>query len=312
MSELLPPAGRVRRGGLALLASLLLHAALVLGLLYAPVRSVPTRPGFHLIDQRVKDAGPEVSLFLADVPERVTLLSPPPVLAPADQHIPTDHTPAADPEPAMPVVEPTEREHTPGLPAPSSAGPPGDITRATHSGGPVSGGEVGISFFQLPARGQSIVYVLDRSASMGLQQMFTRGKRELLRSLDRLPQGVCFQVVAYNRTAEVLQIGGKIDPVPGTPENRREAARLLEALVPEGGTDHAPALRRALALKPDVIYFLTDAGDLKPGQTRALTQANRGRSVIHAIVLRPEAADAPLRALARENGGEYRAVTASP
>ncbi len=311
MVELLPPGGRARRGGLALLVSLLLHAALVLGLLYGPVRSVPTRAGFLIIDQRVKDAGPEVSLFLADV-ERVTLLPPPAALAPTDQDIPSGPAHAADPKPVTPAVEPTEHEPAAGLPAPFPTGPRDDITRAAYSDGPAPGGTAGISFFQVPARGQSIVYVLDRSASMGLQQMFARAKRELLESLDRLPPAVCFQVVVYNRSAEVLRIGGKTDLVPATPENRREAARLLDALVPEGGTDHAPALRRALALKPDVIYFLTDAGDLKPEQTRALTQANRGRSVIHAIVLRREAADAPLRALARENRGEYRAVTAGP
>jgi hypothetical protein len=73
------------------------------------------------------------------------------------------------------------------------------------------------------------------------------------------------------------------------------------------------ALKRALALNPHVIYFLTDADELKPQQVRELTLLNqRGSNArVHCIELSAELVnrdESPMRALARDNRGEYRAV----
>jgi hypothetical protein len=169
-----------------------------------------------------------------------------------------------------------------------------------------------IDFFHVGVRAASVVYVIDRSTSMGLRGALDIAKRELLASLQRLAADTRFQIIIYNRHAECLRIGGRTDLVPATPENKQEVASLLQSVRPEGSTDPLPALRQALALRPEVIFFLTDADDLNVRQISDLTQFNRGRTAIHAIelnALHRDRHDQPLQLLARNNHGEYRAVS---
>jgi hypothetical protein len=165
----------------------------------------------------------------------------------------------------------------------------------------------------VPARGKTVVYVIDRSMSMGQQGALERAKKELLTSLDLLPPTARFQVIAYNRSAQPLRLGGRAELVSATPGNVRQAATQIEVLPAEGSTEHVAALKRALALQPDVIYFLTDADDLRLEQIRQLTRYNQGRTAIHAIELRLRrrgAGDSALPLLAQANRGIYRVVGA--
>ena len=158
---------------------------------------------------------------------------------------------------------------------------------------------------------QSVVYVIDCSGSMGAAGRLALARRELLASLERLPETVRFQIIPYNRRAEPLRINGHSGLVPATPENKQAAAARLEAIVPEGSTEHQAALQQALLLGAEAIYFLTDADDLRPDQVHALTRLNHGRTSIHAIELTAAHRDAhamPLHVLAKENHGEYRGV----
>lgn len=298
--------GRAWHGGLAFLLSVLVHGLVVVACMLSPGRARHAGAGLF-VEQRVKDDGPILGLFLADQP------------APAEPSLlatsPTAHSENERPPPAAPAVIPELEGPPPPVSRPRESGPPtavaSGLTRASSASPPGSAG-VSNAFFEIPARGQSVVFVLDRSASMGQSRAFGVARRELLAGLDRLPATTRFQVIVYNRIAEVLRIAGQADLVPATPENRREAARLLHGLTTEGGTEHLPALQRALVLQADVIYFLTDAHDLKAEHARMVTRLNRGRSVIHAVVLGREQADSTLRVLAKENRGEYRAVTGAP
>jgi hypothetical protein len=161
------------------------------------------------------------------------------------------------------------------------------------------------------AHGQTLVYVIDRSSSMGLHGALAAAREEVLASLEQLPPTARFQVIVYNRTAEPLLASQPELMVP-SPENKQRVALQLSTLRAEGGTDHLPALRRALALHPDVVFFVTDADDLTAQHLRAVAQLNPGRrTVIHAIELnlrnrnRP---DMPMHALALDNRGTYQAV----
>jgi hypothetical protein len=170
-------------------------------------------------------------------------------------------------------------------------------------------------FFQIAAQGQAIVYVIDRSGSMALNGCLAAAKRELLASLEHLPPTARFQIIAYNRSALPLRINGQSGLVFATTDNKRCVAQLLEELSAEGSTEHLPALKRALALRPDVIFFLTDAADLRLEQVQTVTALNHGRSVIHAIELGRRAradGDPPLSALAQENQGHYKSVPFGP
>lgn len=299
---------------LALLLSLLLHAGLALPLL------VIGGGGSGVSHALILDPDPEgtdvdVCILLADPPRRANQTRPHQTPAPQPSRIgaaapslaTTPSPPLSLPAVATRQVGSSEEEEFEGIPSGSRqrgmAGPagPGD-------GGLVSGTT---NFFKIPTHGQGVVYVIDRSASMGLNHALAAAKAELVRSLGRLPTTARFQVILYNSTAEPLRIHGRSGLVPATEENKQEACRLVERLVAEGGTAHLPALRRALDLQPDVIYFLTDGADLEPRQIREITLRNRGRSVLHAIewTTSPrERTATPLQTLAADNGGLYRAI----
>jgi hypothetical protein len=165
-----------------------------------------------------------------------------------------------------------------------------------------------VSFFQIAATGKSVVYVIDRSASMGQNGSLEAAKKELQASLETLSADVQFQIVLYNRRAEVVAIRGKIGLVPATRENKEAALAVVDSIYAEGSTEHVPGLKQALLLHPDVVYLLTDANDLKAEQVRAVTLQNNGRSSIHAVQINPESPCAALNMLAQENRGVFRAI----
>src|SRR5262249_3744008 len=53
------------------------------------------------------------------------------------------------------------------------------------------------TFFQVSTQAQSVVYVIDRSGSMGNGGRMALARRELLASLDRLPVSARFQIIPY-------------------------------------------------------------------------------------------------------------------
>jgi hypothetical protein len=155
------------------------------------------------------------------------------------------------------------------------------------------------------------VYVIDRSSSMGLHGALAAARQQLLASLEQLPATARFQIIVYNRTAEPV-LANQPGLMPASRENLQRVATQLSTLTAEGGTDHPPALRRALALHPDVVFFLTDADDLTAEDLRAVTRLNPGRhTVIHAIELNTrnrDRPDMPMHVLARDSRGTYQAV----
>ena len=164
------------------------------------------------------------------------------------------------------------------------------------------------AFFGVPAIGKSVVFVLDRSASMGLDGRLDRARRELAMSLRRLPPSARFQVIAYNRAAEPVRVRGQDGLLPATREYIEDAIQAIDRLPAEGGSEHLNALTKALALVPDVIYFLTDEDDLEPRDVQIVTRRNHGRVSIHALCLAPPGKESPMQILARDNRGQFGVV----
>ena len=164
-------------------------------------------------------------------------------------------------------------------------------------------------FFGVPAVGKSVVFVLDRSASMGLDGRLDRARRELAVSLRRLPPSARFQVIAYNKVANPVNIPSMTGLLPATPVAVETVIAAVSQLAAEGGSEHVGALTRALALAPDVIYFLTDEDDLELAELRQVTRINHGRACIHALCLvRPGTNESPMVRLARDNRGTFRVI----
>jgi len=305
---------------LSLLLSLLLHAGVVIPVfLRCSAGDAGAGQGL-LIDTRVVVLDHDVNLKLDDEPIRQAQSAPKskpdlPISVPATKAIlpssaSQDHVSpvvlrpfVAQREPAQGISEqqeePSSRKNGTGL---------GKTGIGNGAGGTTT------SFFGIATEGRKIVYVIDRSASMGLNGSFEAAKRELLRSLASLPVSARFQIIAYNRDAEPLLIGGKAELVEATPENKASAADRLNECYAEGGTDHMRALKRALQLLPDTIFLLTDADDLRADQVRDLTVRNHDQSAVHAIELsngRARRGDQALHALAEQNRGIYRRVSVS-
>ena len=84
--------------------------------------------------------------------------------------------------------------------------------------------------------GQTIIYVLDASGSMGEYGKFERARRSLIATLQEQPESVRFQVVVYAGTAILPLPAPASGCVAATPDNinRMELAlRVFEAGGPE-------------------------------------------------------------------------------
>jgi hypothetical protein len=147
---------------------------------------------------------------------------------------------------------------------------------------------------------------------MGPNGKLARAKQELIRSVEQLPEDSQFQIILFNRSVEIMAVDHGVGLMQATPENIQKVANFLLPVHPEGGTQPIPALKRALAMKPDVIFFLSDAEDLSDREVREVTFLNRGHSAIHVVAFGDGNSgndNFPLHAMAQRNRGECRWVS---
>jgi von Willebrand factor type A domain len=202
------------------------------------------------------------------------------------------------------------------LPGPQTTGV-GLIPGSGLGGGGGSGGGIGrgigpgTEFFGAREHGHSFAYVIDCSGSMGLRNSLEVAKRELLASLNQLPPDARFSVIFYNLRARVFaDPSGQQGLMPATAANKVRVQNQLQTVAPDGGTDHMVALRTAFGLKPEVIFFLTDADLMTNNDVNAiLAEANGSR--IQAVEFgrgTDLGMQTPLRRLATTTGGTYRYI----
>src|SRR5262249_49266620 len=104
--------------------------------------------------------------------------------------------------------------------------------------------------------------------------------------------------------------------LPATSENKRHAFEAIRKIVPAGATQPVDAVRRGLALHPDVLYLLSD-GDFGALHGDVLeTVRSRGgvgkQTIVNTILfvydIRREDEER-LRGIADAGGGTYKHVT---
>jgi Ca-activated chloride channel family protein len=186
---------------------------------------------------------------------------------------------------------------------------PGGALRPTRVG-ELARGET--AFFGIRDTGTHFVYLLDASGSMAGIPILA-AKAELKKSIAALDATQQFQIIFYNDTASVMQLRGAADApmIWATEVNKTLARQSINNVVAGLGTDHMPALKKALALRPEVIYFLTDADSvLRSGDLAKIKRINQGRARIHCIEFGEGAylKIKPLnflKRLARQSGGTY-------
>ncbi|MFH0982470.1 MAG: VWA domain-containing protein [Planctomycetota bacterium] len=172
----------------------------------------------------------------------------------------------------------------------------------------VGTGDSGPQFFGLggTARGaKNIVYVVDRSGSM--IGTFGAVREELMRSVERLRRSMRFHVIFFNAGPPLENPPKKL--VHAAREEKAALATFLTGIQPQGNTDPIPAMRRAFAVSPDVIYFLTD-GEFDPQLVEELRKWNVDKRVrIFTIAYVSQRGAALLEQIAREHNGQYRFVS---
>ena len=131
-----------------------------------------------------------------------------------------------------------------------------------------------LKFFELRDRAQFVVYAIDCSGSMATRNSLDVAKRELLTSLSQLPADAQFAVIFYALEPHILSDDqGHQGLMAATASNRKRVQSQIAKIEPDGGTDHMTALRASLALKPEVIFLLTDADLMTNGDVNEILAA---------------------------------------
>ena len=183
----------------------------------------------------------------------------------------------------------------------------------TGTGGGVGRGTgPGTEFFGARENALSFAYVIDCSGSMASFGSLDVAKRELTNSLQQLPPDAKFGVIFYNlRPTTLSDPQGRRGLMSATKANKSRLSHQLNQITPDGGTEHIPALRAAFALRPEVIFFLTDA-DLMTNSDVATLLSEAGGIRIQAVEFRsgPDLGSGanPLHRLATSTGGTYRYI----
>ncbi len=146
-------------------------------------------------------------------------------------------------------------------------------------------GHAGI--WDLRIRANKIAYVVDFSGSIlvAVDDL----KRELKRSVGRLQPSQSFNVIVFysaggGRDERVRTEGFESKLVPATQEATRDFFTWIDRKAPKGVTEPLPAIRQALALNPEAVFFFSD-GYFDDEVVDEITRANRlARASIHCLV----------------------------
>jgi hypothetical protein len=205
--------------------------------------------------------------------------------------------PVAAEKPEEPAPPPPAEE-----PPPPAEPPPAPDNAVPSSPPPV---ERGAEFFALKSGPAArIVYVVDRSGSMTDSIDFV--KFELKRSLADLAEDQAFDVLFYSSGPPLEMPPQRL--VPATAEWKQRAVTFIDDVIAQGETDPSKALERAFALQPDAIYLLTD-GEFDRAIIGLVKRLNAaGKVKVHTIGFLYNMAEALLKDIAAQNGGQYKFV----
>lgn len=351
MQPMLPPTRWKRIGGRALTISLTVHLMLLaIGLLWV-LRVVPPEPErqFDFVPRGGGGGSPEPDLAQRQL---VTLQPVQPARIAAVGVTSALHLP--EPE-EIPSIAGISRVGTSGLSTglggPGSGGGFGS-GRGTGYGGGMSAGAgptpFAATFFNLPASGKRIAYVIDFSHSMkGRRQALMRD--ELVKSISTLQPTQHYQLIFFagpawvagwdvrmdegNRSATVISDTGTerqwtaIDAGNWKSSGRPQKATWLQAddlqrqrstaLIRRTGllfgTFWQPALELALQMDPapDVVYFMTD-GVVTHRVYETIDDlarlARRHKTIVNTVSMMEPAAADAMRTLATKTGGTFTLV----
>ncbi len=203
----------------------------------------------------------------------------------------------------------------------SAQGGGSNLIEPSEAGGAAKLGGIGgvgdTTFMNISSVGKTFVYVIDTSSSMYGPRLKI-AQSQLKKSLRLLQPNQQFAVIFYNETYDVLDLPGQGDRKMfyATELNKLSAAREVDRIVSDSGTEHKPALMEALRLKADVIYFLTDGDEpeLSAADLKDIAR-NTKQTTIHVIKFGDGTVSSRqiswLERLAQQSDGEFREIKAA-
>jgi hypothetical protein len=174
----------------------------------------------------------------------------------------------------------------------------------------VGSGSGGPQFFGLGGEARAarkIVYVVDRSGSM--LGVFSDLRTELKRSIDGLRKSQKYHVIFYSTDPPMEAPPSRL--VNAIRASKERTFKFIDETMPEGMTQPILAMKRAFALEPDLIYFLSD-GDIPEAEPLKdnLKIWNRKKQVrVFTIAYVSSAGRSLLEEIAREHNGAFRFVS---
>ncbi|MGP1345698.1 MAG: hypothetical protein ACTS3F_03405 [Phycisphaerales bacterium] len=177
-------------------------------------------------------------------------------------------------------------------------------------------GTAGTSFFGVEVRGSRIAYIVDVSGSMVSEGRLDELQRQLIASINELPEHGHFVIVSFQSVARSLM--GR-EWTPATRANKEAAAAEINNLIAAGGTVPGPAFAGIFELspRPDAVYFMTD-GEFEqyaPALVSDIETWNRQArrpSPIYCITFGTDVARVVMERIADRSGGSYTHVESVP
>ncbi len=200
----------------------------------------------------------------------------------------------------------------------------GDGGGAGFGAGFGSGGGIGqAGVWDLRVGGNTFCYVVDFSGSIVVA--VDDLKRELKRSIGRLRPNQSFNVFIFYSTAgqrdRFMTESFAAELQPARTDVKRQFFEWIDSKAPQGSTEPLVAVRRALRMEPEVVFFFSD-GYFDDVVVSEVARENRGvRARIHCLVfdelLLQDTSGLPrmtkgayrLKRIADENGGRIKVVT---
>ena len=192
---------------------------------------------------------------------------------------------------------------------PLAGGPLGSSAAGTGTGSSQGTGS-GAGFFGSESSIESVVFVVDCSGSMNrphaseAKTRFRRLKFELVKSIGNMTPAKRFFILFFNDRAHPMPAAGL---QWATPDAQQHYLTWMAKVPAVGDTDPRSALHHALRLGPEAIYFLTD-GSFAYKIDQDLLKLRQRRVAIHTFAFGDRGAEAVMKSLANNNGGQYHFV----
>ena len=175
-----------------------------------------------------------------------------------------------------------------------------------------------VRFAGTSGTGKRIVFVIDVSAAMGSgkQTPMSHARKELEHSFGNLNDTQRFQVVYFNEKANTLIINDDEDQmIPVSPSTLKQAHAFLASVEGSGRGDPSSALLKAIALKPDLVFFLSEenAVQLSVNEISRIKQAS-GDIPIHCVEIgsgMDPGTQTPIKTLATTCQGQFQWINAT-